>query len=279
MVLMYGFGRYTVIPIVLIVEWLILKYFFEFSWGKAAVASITVNAITYVIGIFAFPALGMFVYQTPLIDLIGKFISQGSLGEILLIMLVAAFIDTAIELSILRVGFKRLLNKRRVIIWLMANLATVTLVLLGIGIEKGVIIASGKLINSQEVKCITEVYAAEISFMKQLGEEAAHNISEEDDGSEWWWKNFEKRNSFPSILDLHLNSGEDEYHHFGMSERLEGYGKGLGTYNENNLTVVKYEYDTGLTIYTLELKSAEGEGYKVSATFEADSTCLNPNSD
>ena len=96
MVLMYGIGRFTYIPIVLIVEWFVLKFFFEFSWSKAAAASITVNAITYVIGIFAFPFLGSIVYGTPLIDLIGKFITQGSLREYLLIMLVAAFVDTAI---------------------------------------------------------------------------------------------------------------------------------------------------------------------------------------
>ena len=90
MVLMYGIGRYTFIPIVLIVEWLVLKFFFEFSWGKAATASITVNATTYVIGIFAFPLLGSIVYRTTLIDLIGRFLTQGSLGEVLLILLVAA---------------------------------------------------------------------------------------------------------------------------------------------------------------------------------------------
>ena len=282
MVLMYGIGRYTFIPIVLIVEWLVLKFFFEFSWGKAATASITVNATTYVIGIFAFPLLGSIVYRTTLIDLIGRFITQGSLGELLLIMLVAALVDTAIELSVLKVGFKRLLNKRRVIVWLMANLATAAIVLLGVGVEKGLEIASGKRIDRQEVECIREVYAAELSFMKQVGEDAVNNISEESwGGYSLDWKNriMNKTVSFPSILRLYLKSGEDKHASFGTSPRLiGGYWNSLGIYNENNLTVEKYELETGLTIYTLELKSAEDEGYNVFSTLEADSTCLNPNS-
>ena len=282
MALVYGIERYIYIPIVLIVEWLVLKFFFGFSWGKAATASITVNAITYVIGFFAFPLLGFFVYQTPLIDLIGVFITQGSLGELILIMLVAALVDTAIELSVLKAGFKRLLNKRRVIVWLLANLATAAIVLLGVGVEKGLEIASGKRIDPQEVECIREVYAAELSFMKQVGEDAVNNISEESwGGYSLDWKNriMNKTVSFPSILRLYLKSGKDKHASFGSSPRLiGGYWKSLGIYNENNLTVEKYELETGLTIYNLELKSPEDEGYKVSATLEADSTCLNPNS-
>lgn len=137
MALFYGISRIFVIPIVLIVEWIVLAYFFDFTWGRAAIASLAVNAVTYIVGIFAFPILGMMVYGSPLIDLIGKFIIAGSYGEYLFILFVAALVDTAIELSILKGGFKRTLDKRRVIIWFLANLATAGFLLIAIGVEVG----------------------------------------------------------------------------------------------------------------------------------------------
>ena len=291
MALVYGIERYIYIPIVLIVEWLVLRFFFGFSWGKAATASITVNAITYVIGIFAFPFLGLVVYRTALIDLIGNNIIQGSLGELLLIMFVAAVVDAAIELSVLKVGFKCLLDKRRVIAWFLANLATAFFLLLVIGvetarqvvgIEMGKEVASKTQIALQEVDCIKQEYAAEINFMTRVGEEAASNVSgNESFDSDWLNKMEVEAGSFPSILNLVPSSGI-VWKHIGTSPRwYEVFGIGfeekpLGEYQENNLSFQKVEYGDSLTIYKLVLKSQVGEGYKVIAIVEADPTCLYP---
>lgn len=122
MVFLYGYGRYVYIPIVLIAEWLVLRFFFELSWGKAAVASVTVNAITYAIGVIASVLAGIF-WARPLSAL--SFDAQFTL-----LLLGFALLDTAIELVVLASGFKCALGKWRILIWFIANLATTGVLLL-----------------------------------------------------------------------------------------------------------------------------------------------------
>jgi hypothetical protein len=288
MALMFGFERYVYIPIVLVAEWLVLKFFFELSWGKAAAASITVNAITYAIGFIVAATELFFLFPRPWYESVST-LSYDAI--VTLVLLGFALLDTAIELVVLAAGFKCSLSWRRILIWFIANLATTGVLLLGTGLEHATDILSGKRLDAEEVSCIKQKHGAEIEFMRRLGREAPDQLEDSLESyssgytqSYYFNKNWvsEREDEYKTIPNFRQVSVyfENGYLNYGHNYDLfaDSSMDDLGNHVESEFEIRKWEIVKGeeeVTVYVFELKLWSAKYDRVDAVLNPDPDCLN----
>ncbi len=131
-VLVFLHGRvtqWTGLLVSLLIELLVLRRYFDMTWGRAIGADLLMNAVSTIAGVVFFPFPVAYIYSifvfTPALWVRGEL---GSLIELVGTLFVAALIDAAIELGILRWAFLERVNLRRIIALFTANLASAVVI-------------------------------------------------------------------------------------------------------------------------------------------------------
>jgi len=114
-----------VICIVIIIEALLLHFFFEMNWRKAALASFVVNLVSALVGLIGFS----FVEYRYLIS---PFFSIKILQDIITIACIAC-LDCLIELPCIRFFFNVHLTAKRIMIFFFGNAVTGLFVIIIVG--------------------------------------------------------------------------------------------------------------------------------------------------
>jgi hypothetical protein len=129
----------SVIPITpgLVVEWLALWLGgFGFSWKKAAVVDVVMNAVSAAVGTVFIPALGLLWELLPG-QVIHKVFDVGTFnpGTWAATIVIAVLVTTAIEAAVVRRGFKVALIRRRLWVLGAANCLSVGIAFLSVRIR------------------------------------------------------------------------------------------------------------------------------------------------
>jgi hypothetical protein len=123
--------RLLSVPIVVLglaIETAVLRFGFRMNWPKAVLASITVNAISTVLGVVLIPLAGIAWEFFPGL-LLYKALNMGTFNPLTwaATFLLAVAITTGVEVGALRIIFKVPLTARTWGLWFVANTASVSL--------------------------------------------------------------------------------------------------------------------------------------------------------
>jgi hypothetical protein len=112
-----------VMGVVIIIEAILLHFFFEMSWKKAALASLVVNIASAIVGLLAVISVEFRLLMSHLLSLPPTIEELATLAFI-------AFLDCLIELPCIRFIFKAHLSAKRIMIFFFGNAVTGFLVIL-----------------------------------------------------------------------------------------------------------------------------------------------------
>jgi hypothetical protein len=109
---------------------------FGFSWKKAALVDVVMNAVSTAVGFVLIPALG-FVWEFFPGSILHRIFNVGTfnLATWAATFVMAALVTTLIEAAVVKWGFKVTMNRRRFWILCLANVASVAVAFAGIWIH------------------------------------------------------------------------------------------------------------------------------------------------
>jgi hypothetical protein len=113
----------------IVIEAVAIRWIFDFTWNRSAVAAMVVNFATFLLGFILYPAAGGILY--PLVEpLVTRPTGGGELighRATLVLLLIVALLDSAVELALLRSLYKAVIVLQKALLFLLANLFTASI--------------------------------------------------------------------------------------------------------------------------------------------------------
>ncbi|MFX1803092.1 hypothetical protein PWR66_05445 [Paraburkholderia sp. A1RO-5] len=168
------FSAWWAIVLTLPFEAIVLRFVFRMGWLQAAKASIVINAVSALAGLFLYFPIGMLLYPI-LSPIVVPWTSQmtwemGNTVEAALTLAGMAVVDTAVESVTLKIGFSTPLSIGRVSALLLAN---------SVGVAAIFYTGSPEIFHSvknPEVATLERHYAPEIALMNKIAIELPQHM-------------------------------------------------------------------------------------------------------
>ncbi len=125
MSLLIPFTKYVhwlLIPLIILIEALAIRWIFSFTWKRALFASIVVNIVSALLGVILYPLATGYLFFYP-----DKTSTIGFLDFSKLVILIG-IVDTMIELLVLKYAFKIYVGGKYGAYFLITNLLTTALI-------------------------------------------------------------------------------------------------------------------------------------------------------
>ncbi|MBU6488232.1 MAG: hypothetical protein KGQ57_10435 [Burkholderiales bacterium] len=155
-------------------EAIVLRFVFRMGWLQAAKASIVINAVSALAGLFLYFPIGMLLYPI-LSPIVVPWTSHmtwelGNTVEAALTLAGMAIVDTAVESVTLKIGFSAPLSMGRISALLLAN---------SVGVAAIFYTGSPEIFHSvknPEIVALERHYAPEIALMNKIATELPHHM-------------------------------------------------------------------------------------------------------
>jgi hypothetical protein len=155
-------------------EAIVLRFVFKMGWLKCAKASILINAVSALAGLFLYLPIGLLLYPI-LSPIVVPWTSQmtwelGNTVEAALTLAGMALVDTAVESVTLKIGFSTPLSIGRISALLLAN---------SVGVAAIFYTGSPEIfhgVKSPEVAALERHYAPEIALMNKIATELPQHM-------------------------------------------------------------------------------------------------------